>query len=46
MARETLSAGDVGFIIAGIKEIEAAKVGDTVTLATRPAAAALPGFKE
>jgi GTP-binding protein LepA len=46
VARETLSAGDVGFIIAGIKEIDAAKVGDTVTLATRPAAAALPGFKE
>ena len=46
VARDTLSAGDVGFIIAGIKEIDAAKVGDTVTLATRPAAAALPGFKE
>ncbi len=46
VAREQLSAGDVGFIIAGIKEIDAAKVGDTVTLATRPAAAALPGFKE
>ena len=45
-ARATLSAGDVGFIIAGIKEIDAAKVGDTVTLAARPAAAALPGFKE
>ena len=41
-----LSAGDVGFIIAGIKEIDAAKVGDTVTLANRPAAAPLPGFKE
>ncbi len=46
VAREELSAGDVGFIIAGIKEIDAAKVGDTVTLATRPAAAPLPGFKE
>ncbi|MDB5768798.1 MAG: lepA [Collimonas fungivorans] len=45
-ARESLSAGQVGFIIAGIKELKAAKVGDTVTLATRPAAAALPGFKE
>ena len=46
VARESLSAGEVGFIIAGIKEIHAAKVGDTVTLAGRPAAGALPGFKE
>ena len=46
ISRESLSAGQVGFIIAGIKELKAAKVGDTVTLATRPAAAALPGFKE
>ena len=45
-ARESLSAGQVGFIIAGIKELKAAKVGDTVTLAAKPAAAALPGFKE
>jgi GTP-binding protein LepA len=44
--RERLSAGDVGFIIAGIKELKSAKVGDTVTLATNPAAEALPGFKE
>jgi GTP-binding protein LepA len=46
VARDSLSAGDVGFIIAGIKEIDAAKVGDTVTLANRPAPAPLPGFKE
>ena len=46
VSRETLAAGQVGFIIAGIKELKAAKVGDTVTLASRPAAAALPGFKE
>src|SRR6476646_5320399 len=46
VARESLSAGEVGFIIAGIKEIHAAKVGDTVTLASRPAPAALPGFKD
>jgi GTP-binding protein LepA len=45
-ARESLSAGEVGFIIAGIKELKAAKVGDTVTLAGQPAAAPLPGFKE
>jgi GTP-binding protein LepA len=43
---EVLSAGEVGFITAGIKELRAAKVGDTVTLASKPAAAALPGFKE
>ncbi|MBK7470311.1 MAG: elongation factor 4 [Betaproteobacteria bacterium] len=46
VAREQLSAGEVGFIIAGIKELKGAKVGDTVTLAARPAAKALPGFKE
>jgi len=43
---DSLSAGQVGFVIAGIKELKAAKVGDTVTLASRPAAAPLPGFKE
>jgi GTP-binding protein LepA len=45
-SREKLSAGEVGFIIAGIKELDAAKVGDTITLADNPAAEALPGFKE
>ncbi len=44
--RTQLSAGEVGFIIAGIKELKAAKVGDTVTLDTRPAVQPLPGFKE
>jgi len=44
--RDCLAAGDVGFVVAGIKELKAAKVGDTVTSATRPAAMALPGFKE
>jgi GTP-binding protein LepA len=44
--RETLSAGQVGFIISGIKELKDAKVGDTVTLVNKPAAAPLPGFKE
>jgi len=43
---EELAAGDVGFVIAGIKELAAAKVGDTVTLANRKAAAPLPGFRE
>jgi len=44
--RDSLSAGQVGFIIAGIKELKAAKVGDTVTHMGRKAAAPLPGFKE
>ena len=44
--RPHLSAGEVGFIIAGIKQLEDAKVGDTVTLVNKPAATALPGFKE
>jgi GTP-binding protein LepA len=44
--RESLSAGQVGFIIAGIKELKAAKVGDTVTHVVRRAAEPLPGFKE
>ncbi|MDH2915886.1 MAG: translation elongation factor 4 [Gallionella sp.] len=44
--REELSAGQVGFVIAGIKELKDAKVGDTVTTVTRPAASPLPGFKE
>jgi GTP-binding protein LepA len=45
-AKLQLSAGEVGFIIAGIKELQNAKVGDTVTLASNPAGEALPGFKE
>ncbi len=44
--RDSLSAGQVGFVIAGIKELKDAKVGDTVTSVTRPASSALPGFKE
>ncbi len=44
--RSALSAGEVGFIIAGIKELKAAKVGDTVTLVERRAQDPLPGFKE
>ncbi len=44
--RESLSAGEVGFVIAGIKELANAKVGDTVTLADRRADAPLAGFKE
>src|SRR5437899_3557777 len=44
IARDELSAGGVGFVIAGIKELKAARVGDTLTLMARPAAAPLPGF--
>lgn len=44
--RPQLSAGEVGFIITGAKELAAAKVGDTVTHVKTPAAKALPGFKE
>ncbi|GAB4300526.1 MAG: translation elongation factor 4 [Thiohalomonadaceae bacterium] len=40
-----LEAGEVGFIIAGIKEIDGAPVGDTITLADNPAASPLPGFR-
>jgi len=46
LTRESLKAGQVGFVIAGIKELKAAKVGDTVTLLSKPAAQPLPGFKE
>jgi GTP-binding protein LepA len=45
-ARTSLSAGEVGFVIAGIKELAGARVGDTLTTVSRPAAKALPGFKE
>ena len=41
-----LATGDVGFVVAGIKEIDGAPVGDTITLENRPAARPLPGFKQ
>jgi GTP-binding protein LepA len=43
---ETLQTGEVGFVIAGIKEINGAPVGDTITLDSRPCAAPLAGFKQ
>jgi GTP-binding protein LepA len=46
LVKERLAAGEVGFVITGMKELKAAMVGDTITLAERPAAEALPGFKE
>jgi GTP-binding protein LepA len=42
----SLSAGEVGFIVAGIKEIQGAPVGDTITLASTPEVAALAGFRK
>ena len=45
LEREQLVAGDVGFLVAGIKDIDGAPVGDTLTLVNAPAEAALPGFK-
>jgi GTP-binding protein LepA len=44
--RNQLAAGDVGYVIAGIKDIDGAKVGDTFTRIDKPASAPLPGFKE
>ncbi len=50
--REALKAGEVGYVIAGIKELKAARVGDTITLEKKlpnnagPAEQPLPGFKE
>ncbi|MCW8826823.1 MAG: translation elongation factor 4, partial [Gammaproteobacteria bacterium] len=43
--QEFLEAGDVGYIVAGIKEIDGAPVGDTITSAEKPATETLPGFK-
>ncbi|EKD75446.1 MAG: hypothetical protein ACD_44C00126G0003 [uncultured bacterium] len=42
----SLQCGEVGFVVAGIREIEGAPVGDTITLARKPASQALPGFKK
>ncbi len=43
---DSLGAGEIGYIVAGIKEIAAVKVGDTVTLARKPAVEPLPGYRE
>jgi GTP-binding protein LepA len=43
---KSLGSGEVGYLIAGVKDISAVKVGDTVTLAQKPAAKALPGYHE
>ncbi len=41
-----LNAGEVGYVIAGVKDIDGAPVGDTLTGADRPAAESLPGFQK
>jgi len=46
VALESLSAGEVGFVMAGVKEIDGAPVGDTITLDSRPCDAPLAGFKQ
>lgn len=43
---DVLAAGEVGYIVAGIKDVRSARVGDTITHTSKPAAAPLPGFKE
>src|SRR5438105_2465114 len=44
--KDQLAAGEVGYVTAGVKGLREAKVGDTITHADKPAAHALPGFKE
>jgi GTP-binding protein LepA len=44
--RDRLSAGDVGYVISGIKTVSDTRVGDTITLDGRPAPKALPGFQD
>ena len=44
--KDSLEAGEVGYVTAGVKELREAKVGDTMTHADKPAPQALPGFKE
>jgi GTP-binding protein LepA len=46
LAAEALYTGEVGFVISGIKEIDGAPVGDTITADARPCSAPLPGFKQ
>jgi len=46
LERDALECGEVGFVVAGIKELRAAKVGDTITTLPRAAAEPLPGFRE
>ncbi|HFQ79797.1 MAG TPA: elongation factor 4 [Desulfobacterales bacterium] len=45
-SRKSLQAGEIGYIIAGVKTVSDTRPGDTITLKDRPCAAALPGFQE
>jgi GTP-binding protein LepA len=46
VAADALYTGEVGFVVSGVKEIDGAPVGDTITADARPCAAPLPGFKQ
>jgi GTP-binding protein LepA len=46
VVQRELATGDVGFVVAGIREIDGAPVGDTLTLENNPSAQPLPGFKQ
>ena len=46
LVADSLETGEVGFVVAGIKEIDGAPVGDTITLDSRPCGEPLPGFKD
>jgi len=43
---DSLSAGEVGYVVTGLKDVSRLRVGDTLTTVARPAAAALPGYKD
>jgi GTP-binding protein LepA len=45
-AADTLQAGEVGYVITGLKEVSRLRVGDTLTAVARPAVRALPGYKD
>jgi GTP-binding protein LepA len=44
--KNQLSAGEVGYIVAGVKSVQDIEIGDTITLIDRPAAAPIPGYQE
>ena len=44
--QDRLSMGEVGYVVAGIRRVGDTRIGDTITEAERPAAAAYPGYKE
>src|SRR5262245_17144353 len=46
MPVESLGAGEVGYVVTGLKDVSKLRVGDTLTAVTRPAAAPLPGYKD